>query len=143
MNVIKKEIVIDAPVRIVWKHITDPAKIAGWLMPNDFAPAIGHAFAMDCEVQGKIPCVVKELVPEKKLVYAMHLTPARIETLVTFTLTPVSGGTRLSLVHSGWESISAADRPLADGYEQGWSGKLAALRESCARATEHGRASAP
>jgi uncharacterized protein YndB with AHSA1/START domain len=143
MRIIKKEIVIDAPVQLVWKHITDPEKIAGWLMPNDFAPTVGRAFTLDCEVQGKVPCVLKELVPEKKLVYSMLLTPARVETLVTVTLTPVSGGTRLTLAHSGWDDIPPAGQPLADGYEQGWGEKLVALRESCIRATERGRASTP
>ena len=142
MKIIKKEIVIDAPVHVVWKHITDPAKIAVWLMPNDFAAAVGHAFTLDCRVQGKVPCVVKELVPEKKLVYSMHLTPARVETLVTITLTPVSGGTRLSLVHTGWDAIPPDDRSIADGYDHGWVEKLAALRDACTRSTERGRTSA-
>ena len=36
MKIIKREILIEAPISKVWKHITDPEKIAGWLMPNDF-----------------------------------------------------------------------------------------------------------
>ena len=82
MNVIKKEIVIDAPVEVVWRHVTDPEKIAGWLMPNDFEPTVGRAFTLDCKMQGKIACVVKELVPNKRLVYTFHSKETRIETQV-------------------------------------------------------------
>jgi len=46
MKIIKKEIVIDAPVAKVWKHLTDPEKIAGWLMPNDFEAVVGKHFVL-------------------------------------------------------------------------------------------------
>ena len=40
---IVKEILIDAPVAKVWLHLTDPKRIAGWLMPNDFELRVGRA----------------------------------------------------------------------------------------------------
>ena len=131
MRIIKKEIVIDAPPPVVWKHVTDPQKIAGWLMPNDFEPAVGRAFTLDCQVQGKIACVVKEIVPLEKLVYSFHSQATRIETLVTITLKPEGARTRLTLIHSGWEKLPPADRGIADGFEQGWGEKLEQLSGSC------------
>ena len=56
MKVIRREIVIDAPLAKVWEHITDPEKIAGWLMPNDFAPTVGKKFTLDCQQQGAVSC---------------------------------------------------------------------------------------
>ncbi len=41
MKIIKREILIEAPPSRVWEHITDPQKIAAWLMPNDFKAAVG------------------------------------------------------------------------------------------------------
>lgn len=28
----------------VWRALTDPKALAAWLMPNDFAPVVGHRF---------------------------------------------------------------------------------------------------
>jgi uncharacterized protein YndB with AHSA1/START domain len=135
MRIIKKEIVIDAPPSVVWKHVTDPEKIAGWLMPNDFEPSVGRAFTLDCEVQGKIACIVREIVPHEKLVYTFHSSATRIETLVTITLKAEGASTRLTLIHSGWEKLPPADQGIADGFEQGWGEKLAKLREACTQRT--------
>jgi uncharacterized protein YndB with AHSA1/START domain len=87
MKIIKREIEIDAPVAKVWEHITDPNKIAAWLMPNDFEDVVGKTFILDCNVQGKISCVVKEIVPEQKLVYSFNPPGIKVETTVTITLT--------------------------------------------------------
>ena len=48
MKIIKKEIVIGASPPKVWEHITNPQKIAGWLMPNDFEATVGKKFFLDC-----------------------------------------------------------------------------------------------
>jgi uncharacterized protein YndB with AHSA1/START domain len=131
MRIIKKEIVIDAPVAEVWRHITDPQKLAGWLMPNDFAPTVGRGFTLDCELQGRIACVLLELVPHKKLVYSFHSRETRVETLVTITLAAERGSTRLTLVHSGWDKLPPADQGIADGFENGWGPKLEKLQALC------------
>ena len=86
MKIIKKEIVIDAPIAKVWEHITDPQQIAGWLMPNDFEATVGRKFILDCQQQGKVTCVVKEIVPHQKLVYSFQSKVTKVETLVTITL---------------------------------------------------------
>ena len=129
MRIIRKEIVIDAPVEKVWEHITDPAKIAGWLMPNDFKPIVGRSFVMDCGEEGTISCVVKEIIPLKKLVYSFTTEKIRIETLVTITLDPESDGTRVTLVHSGWSALPPSDQAISDEFEQGWSSKLLVLKD--------------
>lgn len=128
MKIVKKEILIDAPVGKVWAHITDPEKIAGWLMPNDFAPDIGAAFSMQCQQQGKISCVVKEIVPPHRLVYSFTSKVTRVETLVTLMLSPENGGTRLTLIHSGWDTLPPGDQGIADTFGGGWGGYLENLR---------------
>src|SRR5258706_9024705 len=105
MRIIKKEIVIDAPPARVWEHITDPARIAGWLMPSDFQPVAGRAFTMDCDEKGKISCVVKEVIPERKLVYSFTSKDIKVDTTVTITLVPEKRATRLTLIHSGWDAL--------------------------------------
>ena len=42
--------------------------------------------------------------------------------MVTFTLTPAGGGTRLRVTHSGWDGPGL---PRRDGFDSGWRDKLA------------------
>ena len=80
MKIIKREIVIEAPVSKVWDHITDPQKIADWLMPNDFEATVGKKFFLDCPHEGIISCVVKEVVPNEKLVYSFQSKTPKADT---------------------------------------------------------------
>ena len=114
MKIIKREILIDAPVAKVWEHITDSKKIAGWLMPNDFAATVGKKFFLDCQHQGKISCAVKEVVPNQKLVYIFRSSTPKADTLVTITLVQEGKATRLTLVHSGWDALPPAEQDQAD-----------------------------
>lgn len=126
---IVKEIVIDAPPSSVWRHLTDATRIAGWLMPNDFEAKVGRPFTMDCNQQGKIDCVVKEVVPEKRLVYSFQSNVTRVETIVTITLTAEGKGTRVKLVHTGWDALPPSDRgDVIGGFDQGWVEHLERLR---------------
>ncbi len=53
------------------------------------------------------------------------------DTVVTITLTPEAGGTRLRLVHSGWPG-GEAGRKHRDSHPGGWSffiGNLASVLE--------------
>ena len=129
MKIIRKEILIDAPAAKVWEHITDPKRIAGWLMPNDFAAKLGQAFYLDCDQQGRILCVVKEIVPQKKLVYSFESRVTKVETLVTITLAPEGKGTRVTLVHSGWDALPPDERGIADGFSDGWGKALEKMYE--------------
>ena len=138
MKVIKREILIAAPPAKVWEHITDPAKIAGWLMPNDFEATVGRNFTLDCQQQGPVSCVVKEIVPHKKLVYSFQSKITRVETLVTITLVKEGKGTRLTLIHSGWDALPPGERGVADNYGGGWGAGLEKLRAQVGAAKVNG-----
>ena len=135
MKIVKREIVIDAPVSKVWKHVTDPEKISGWLMPNDFEAVVGKAFILDCAEQGKIACVVKQVIPEQKLVYSFTSKATKVETTVTITLVPEGNGTRVTLVHSGWDGLPPSDQGIADAFEGGWGAGLEKLAAQIAAAS--------
>jgi uncharacterized protein YndB with AHSA1/START domain len=136
MRIIRREILIAAPAARVWKHITDPAKIAGWLMPNDFESGIGRAFSLDCGIEGKIRCVVKEIVPKKKLVYSWTSAQLKIETTVTITLKADQGGTLVTLVHSGWDALPPSEEGKSRSFGEGWKVHLKLLRKQVAGAGE-------
>jgi uncharacterized protein YndB with AHSA1/START domain len=129
MNIIKKEIVIESAIAKVWKYLTDPEKIAAWLMPNDFEAVAGRKFFLECQHQGKISCVVKEIVPNERLVYGFQPRDFAMETLVTITLAKAGKATRLTLVHSGWDALPPDQRGMADNYDGGWGPLLENLKE--------------
>lgn len=129
MKTIKKEILIAAPVARIWEHITDPKKIAGWLMPNDFEATVGKKFILDCQQQGKVSCVVKEIVPQQKLVYSFKSRVTKVETFVAITLAKEGKSTRLTLTHSGWDTLPPDEQGIADMFGGGWGSSLEKLGE--------------
>jgi uncharacterized protein YndB with AHSA1/START domain len=131
MKIIKKEIVINAPVAKVWEHITDSKKIAGWFKPNNFEAKVGASFSIEChEEDGRVFGVVKEIVPQTKLVYSFQSKMTKVETLVTITLAVEGKSTRLTLVHSGWDALPPDDQGISDEFDGGWGGFLKNLQET-------------
>jgi uncharacterized protein YndB with AHSA1/START domain len=131
VKVIRKEIVIQASPEKVWRHITDPQKIAGWFMPNDFEPRVGKSFSFECK-DDTVACVVKEIVPLEKLVFTFRNNDTKIDTLVTITLTPEGAATRLTLVHSGWDTLPPDEQKITDKFDQGWGEFLRNLQSQAA-----------
>ena len=123
------------PPEKLWRALTQPHLIEEWLMKNDFAPRIGHRFNLRGEWGGVLDCEVLAISPGESLAYSWdfdHEDPAfRLKSVVTFTLTPTPGGTRLRMeqagfqphqkqayggAHAGWKQFFAnlervADRP--------------------------------
>jgi uncharacterized protein YndB with AHSA1/START domain len=112
------EIVVDEVFphtpEMVWKTLTTAKLIGRWLMvPTGFEPTKGKHFTFQTtpagEWDGVIHCQVLEVTPNERLVYAWrggHDANAEygshLDTVVTWTLIKVDGGTRIRLVHSGF-----------------------------------------
>ena len=105
---IKKEIFYPYPPTRVWQVITNRRALATWLMENDFEPRVGHKFRFQMEAQpGKdhtIYCEVIQLDEPRCLSYTWRGSFMCQPTVVTWTLLPVEGGTKLQLEHTGFES---------------------------------------
>ena len=118
----------------VWRALTDPELLAEWLLPvinHKLEP--GAAFTFYAPPQpgwdGVVNCQMREIEAHKKLSWAWVV--GDIDTVVTFTLTPTSGGgkaggtgTRLSLVQSGFKPHQ---KQAFGGARYGWKmmgGKL-------------------
>lgn len=132
-----REIVVErvlphAPEK-VWKALTTAELMGRWLrMPNKgFAPVKGTRFTYQTTPaggwDGVIHCEVLEVTPNERLVYSWkggHESNvgygAPLSTVVAFTLTKVEGGTRLSLVHSGFElpKNETAFKGMSGGWQQ-------------------------
>ena len=89
----------------VWTALTDPVLLAEWLLPVvDLKLDQGASFTFMAEPQpgwdGLVKCRFLEIEAKTKLSYTWVV--GDIDTVVVFTLTPTSSGTRLSLVQSGF-----------------------------------------
>ena len=115
---ITQQIVVDEVFphspQTIWRTLTTGELIARWLMaPTGFEPVKGKRFTFQTKAAGAwdgvIQCEVIEAIPNQRLAYAWKSGGegnvgygAPLDTVVTWTLTPVDGGTRLHLVHSGF-----------------------------------------
>jgi uncharacterized protein YndB with AHSA1/START domain len=70
--------------------------------------------------------------PPDRLVYLWHLRFDRADaTEVEVTFAPAGDGTRVSIVHSGWERLGAAGPERRERNERGWAGVVERYREAC------------
>jgi uncharacterized protein YndB with AHSA1/START domain len=114
----------------VWRALTDPELLAEWLLPAiDFKLDLGAAFTFKTQPypgwDGTVNCQFVEIEVHRKLKYTWSVP--FLETVVTFTLTPTTSGTRLSLVQSGFKP---EQKQNFAGARYGWkmmSGKLVDL----------------
>ncbi|MDA9490503.1 SRPBCC family protein [Bradyrhizobium sp. CCBAU 11361] len=118
LKVETKDIVIDEvfphTAETIWKALTSAQLIARWLMqPTGFEAVEGKAFTFQTKPggdwDGVIHCRVLEVVANRRLVYAWKGGDERntgygapLDTVVTWSLTPVEAGTRIQLIHAGF-----------------------------------------
>jgi uncharacterized protein YndB with AHSA1/START domain len=118
---IEREAVYPHSPERVWRALVDPAELAAWLMPNDFAAEVGHEFSLETgdDAIGTIQCEVLE-IDEPKLLRC-RWSAVFGDTVVTFELFPEGDGTRLRVVHDGW---TEPVHPNWSGFDEGWTQKL-------------------
>ena len=111
----------------VWRALTQPQLLEEWLMKSDFQPVVDHRFRFRAD-WGTVDCRVLAVGPGKTLSYTW--AAYGLETVVTWTLTPASGGTDLRMEQSGFRP----DQPqYYEGAKGGWQRFLAALEQLLAR----------
>ena len=116
-----REIVVDEVLphkpEIIWKTLTSAELMGRWLkmQPAGFEAVKGNRFTYQTKPAGArdgvIRCEVLDVIPNERLTYSWASGDdsnngqygARLDTVVTFTLTKVGVGTRLRMVHSGFE----------------------------------------
>ena len=105
----------------VWRALTDPVLLAEWLLPViGLKLERGAAFAFQTQPHpgwdGSVNCRILEIESQRKLSYTW-VVGDMLDTVVTFTLTPTTLGTRLSLVQSGFK---ADQKKNFGGARYGW-----------------------
>jgi uncharacterized protein YndB with AHSA1/START domain len=115
------------PPEKIWRALTQPHLIEEWLMKNDFKPVVDHRFNLRAD-WGAVDCRVLAVEPNKTLTYTW--AAYGLESVVSWTLTPTSTGTRLRMAQSGFRP----DQQQAyQGAKGGWPRFFAALEQVLAR----------
>jgi len=115
------------PPEKIWRALTQPHLIEEWLMKSDFAPVVGHQFDFRGD-WGSVDCEVLEVEPNRSLSYTW--AAMGLESVVTWTLTPSSAGTRLRMEQTGFR----ADQEQAyQGAKFGWAKFFKSLEQVLAR----------
>jgi uncharacterized protein YndB with AHSA1/START domain len=125
---IEREILLTAPRSRVWRALSDPAEFGAWFRVD----LAGQAFVAGQRVRGPITypgyehvqfdALVERIEPERLLAFRWH--PYAVEpgvdysyeptTLVEFSLEDADGGgTRLTVVESGFDAIPLSRRDEA------------------------------
>ncbi len=118
------------PPEKVWRALTDPALLAEWLLPViDLKLELGAAFTFKTQPypgwDGIVNCRILEIEAQRKISYTWSVP--FLATVVTFTLTPTTSGTRLYIVQSGFKPDQKRE---SGGARYGWKmmgGKLVDL----------------
>jgi uncharacterized protein YndB with AHSA1/START domain len=140
---IEKQVIIDAPRSRVWRALTDVSQFNAW-----FGVSLTKPFEPGAEVSGTIAIRGYEHVtmriwidtmePERLFSFRWH--PYAVEpgvdysaeptTLVSFTLEDAPGGTKLTIVESGFDAIPASRRAKAfDMNGKGWASQGENIRK--------------
>ena len=118
---------IPQPAEKIWRALTQPHLIQEWLMKNDFTPVVGHRFNLSAD-WGAVDCQVLAIEPNKSLSYSWGAYG--LESVVTWTLTPTSAGTRLRMEQLGFRP----DQQQAyQGAKYGWQRFFTTLEQLLAR----------
>ena len=138
---IEKNVVLRAPRARVWQALADSEAFGQW-----FGVQFAGPFAPGGRVTGRIThpgyehlpfeITVERMEPERLITWRWH--PNAVEpgvdysteptTLVSFELTDVPEGTRLTVVESGFDGIPLSRRATAyRGNDEGWAQQLVAI----------------
>lgn len=149
---IEREILIEAPLEMVWAIVTQPEHIARWLSSSaeiDLRP--GGEMVLQFE-RLPMPAVgtVERVEPPHRFAFRW-VTPERdrdpsdlepgarerYATLVEFLLQPDGDRTMLRVVESGFATVAGTEAQraeLAERHQSGWGGFLAQLPSYAASA---------
>jgi len=95
---------VSHPPEKIWRALTQPHLIEEWLMKSDFKPVEGHRFRFHNEpkpdVSVVVDCEVLTVEPNRTLSYTWQAYG--LESVVTFTLTPIPSGTIVRMEQTGF-----------------------------------------
>jgi uncharacterized protein YndB with AHSA1/START domain len=139
---IEKDILIDAPVDVVWRVITEPHQMVQWFSEEaeiDMKPG-GHG-RLVFRSGDSYQLEVEAVEPPHRFAYRWVQPQGSVarpdnSMLVEFTLEPVGDRTRLRVVESGFDTVDWSDEKkarYAERHSDGWQTLLGRLRDYATR----------
>ena len=143
---IEREILIDAPVEVVWAVVTEPDHISGWFSDSaelDLRPGGKAVLRWDDygAVHGRIERVEPPHFFSFRWVVPRDPGAALTDdnsTLVEFSLSAEGDATRLRVVESGFRDLAGPDdekQRHVDSHRRGWEQELGELDAYVAQRT--------
>jgi uncharacterized protein YndB with AHSA1/START domain len=140
---IEREILIEAPVDVVWAVVTDPEHISGWFSDSvelDLTP--GGEVLLQWDGRGGVPGRVERVERPHLFSFRWAVGPdvpgEEHWTLVEFRLSAEGDSTRLTVVESGFRDLAGPDdekQQHVDSHTRGWKLELGHLEEYVAQRT--------
>jgi uncharacterized protein YndB with AHSA1/START domain len=144
MTRIEQDILIDAPVDVVWQTITEPDQIRRWFADRldlEITPGYDGSMTFDDNATHQpvhVRVCVQDVAAARSYSYRwQHPDGADAvegnSTLVEFTLTPERDGTRLRVVESGMERMPWSPEEhdtFVEEHTSGWAHHLGRLQEA-------------
>jgi uncharacterized protein YndB with AHSA1/START domain len=131
MTVIRKEIRIRAPRKLVWRYFSDANLLAAWMMRNDFTAAPGESFSFFAEPSGdwdgQVRCSLLEYDPPAKIAFTWDANTIGADTVVTIELEERGEETFLRLTHANFEQAAGDVDRLVERHDAGWDDHLSVL----------------
>jgi uncharacterized protein YndB with AHSA1/START domain len=143
-STVEKEILIEAPVDVVWDIVTEPDQIRQWFADEaEIGLRVGARGHLGFKGHGSYELQVESVEPPRRFAFRWVRTPAtafRVDNsmLVEFTLQAEDGNTRLRVVESGFEAIEWSDAEkaaYAEDHARGWHRILGQLRDYALKKT--------
>lgn len=131
IHIIKKEVVLNHNIDVVWNAITKAEEISTWFIKADFKAEPGYQYTFTSEPNEKgcttISGEVKQASPYI-LVYTWIVADTKVETTVTWKLEATYDGTKLSLEHSNISNYEG-DTAIAmfESFNGGWDNCIIGL----------------
>jgi uncharacterized protein YndB with AHSA1/START domain len=105
--ILERSIWINAPRERVWQAVTEPAQIAAWFAPGLTFSINDNKIAIHMEGQVMEVALIEVFDPPHQL--TTRSLPDRI-LATTYKLEEENGGTRFTVIETGYESLSEEER---------------------------------
>ncbi|HKW58967.1 MAG TPA: SRPBCC domain-containing protein [Candidatus Dormibacteraeota bacterium] len=135
---VEREIVIEAPVDVVWRIVTEPDQIVQWFAEEaDLQLTPGAEGHFSFQNHRTWTLQVEAVDPPRRFAFRWRPAnderpPERNSMHVEFTLREEAGKTRLRVVESGFENVDWSREEMAryaEDHANGWTRYLGRLRD--------------
>ncbi len=126
-----KAVTVRCPPAIAFRRFTEDLA-AWWPLATHHVTDDPQSCAMEGRVGGRVFernsagvetvwGVVEQWDPPRRLAFTWQVKLAADQAQrIDVTFTPTAGGTRVELIHSGWEKLGDAAATRRDSYDKGW-----------------------